>query len=436
MLRRLPHNIEAEQALLGAIFVYGQKAMDEIDGLTTAHFVHADHRAIFERATELMAAGGTADPITLGPFFANGTLASGPGYLQELAASAVHPKSVAAYAATVKSDAERRELIEIGQRIVDDAYAGKDPAALIEVAKTAMRPLGNVRSSPDFSDCIWSIAACDRDYPVAEQMVESFLTTGLTVISASPKAGKTWLLHELAIAIASGRNALGSLPCMQSEVLCLFLEDSERRCVNRERMLAGHKRGIQGITYALIGSQWDLKRLGQWLELNRACRVVVIDTAERWKQMQQMTETGRGVYADDYKFWGELQQFATSRNIALVVLHHDRKPTGNTTNIIDTVSGTRGITGSADHLWMLDRDKDTGISKWRVMGRDLDESCIEFSRGKDGKLRAVSDAVDSHTEQSDKRARAKAMREDGMSYGDIAKALNIAKSTAEAWVKE
>ena len=167
----------------------------------------------------------------------------------------------------------------------------------------------------EWSDCLPSISARGREYPAPEQFVEGFLTVGLTIVSATPKAGKTWLVHECAIGIATGDNALGTLPCQRSEVLCGFLEDSERRGILRERQLLGNRGGCPGITYAWVGSKWDLDRLARWLDLHPVCRVIVVDTAERWKQMQGAVESTGRAYADDYKFWGSLQEFAISRSM-------------------------------------------------------------------------------------------------------------------------
>jgi RecA-family ATPase len=288
----------------------------------------------------------------------------------------------------------------------------------------------------DWSDTMPSLAALGRTYPEPEQFVDGFLTVGLSIVSATPKAGKTWLVHECAVGVATGSSALGVLSCLQSEVLCIFLEDSERRGILRERVLMGHAGGCPGITYAWVGSAWNLDRLGRWLDAHPKCRVVIIDTAERWKQMQPAVESSGRVYSDDYRFWGELQSFAIRRNIALIIVHHDRKPNGNGGNVLDTVSGTRAITGAADHVWVLDRNADTGISTLKVVGRDLDERSIRFNRGIDGKLRAVEQPVLDSVARMDQRARARAMRDDGMSFAAIGKTLGVSKSTAENWCKD
>src|SRR5512132_4096152 len=229
-------------------------------------------------------------------------------------------------------------------------------------------------------DCKRSVDLCAEEYPDPEQFVRGFLTVGVTVLSATPKAGKTWLVHELALGVAVGKNALGALECEQADILCLFFEDSERRVITRERKLLGNSGGRSGIAYCFSGSIWTLSRIERWLDIHGTRRVVIIDTAERFKQMHDITASGR-VYGDNYKFWGSLQEVAIQRNVAFILLHHDRKPTGSTGNALDSVSGTRAITGSADHVWLLDRNRETGVSTLSVIGRDLEEASVQFSRG-------------------------------------------------------
>lgn len=305
-----------------------------------------------------------------------------------------------------------------------------DLQALVDGAPSSFIP------ADDWADCMPSRDAFGRSYPEPEQLVEGFLTVGLTVLSATPKAGKTWLVHECAVGVATGGNALGTLPCLQSEVLCGFLEDSERRGILRERTLMGHAGGCPGIIYAWVGSKWTLDRLGRWLDAHPACRLVIIDTAERWKQIQPPAESSGRVYADDYRFWGALQEFAISRSIALVLLHHDRKPNGSGGNVLDTVSGTRAVTGAADHVWLLNRKSETGISTLQVVGRDLDERTIQFSRDIDGKLRAIETPVMDTVWRIDQRVKARRMRDDGMGFQKIADTLGVAKSTIQQWCRE
>ncbi|MGE0803725.1 MAG: replicative DNA helicase [Lautropia sp.] len=124
--RHPPHNIDAEQALLGAILV-NNEALDRVIGfLSPEHFYDPLHAQIFEVAGKLIHAGKPATPITLRTFFESAepidqTLTV-PQYLARLAVNATTIINAAEYGRTVYDLAVRRQLITIGEDVVNTAY--------------------------------------------------------------------------------------------------------------------------------------------------------------------------------------------------------------------------------------------------------------------------------------------------------------------------
>ena len=140
--RQPPHNLEAEQALLGAILV-NNEALDRVSGfLSPDHFFDPLHGRIFETLATLIHAGKTATPITVKTFFenvepidANMTV---PQYLGRLAANATTIINAAEYGRTVYDLSTRRSLIIIGEDLVNTAYdsaVDHPPRAQIEEAE-------------------------------------------------------------------------------------------------------------------------------------------------------------------------------------------------------------------------------------------------------------------------------------------------------------
>jgi replicative DNA helicase len=124
--RAAPHNIEAEQALLGAILVNNDAHERVSSFLKSEHFFDPLHASIFETAGKLVAAGKPATPITLRTYFEtaepidqNLTV---PQYLGRLAANATTVINAVAYARTIYDLAIRRQLILIGEDMVNLAY--------------------------------------------------------------------------------------------------------------------------------------------------------------------------------------------------------------------------------------------------------------------------------------------------------------------------
>ena len=124
--RRPPHNVEAEQALLGAILV-NNEALDRVSSfLKIEHFYEPIHAQIFEIAGKLIQAGKQATPITLRTFFENiEPIEPGltvPQYLGRLAVNATTIINARDYGQTVYDLAIRRQLITIGEEMVNTAY--------------------------------------------------------------------------------------------------------------------------------------------------------------------------------------------------------------------------------------------------------------------------------------------------------------------------
>ena len=140
--RQPPHNLEAEQALLGAILV-NNEALDRVSGfLTPAHFFDPLHGRIFETLATLIHAGKTATPVTVKTFFENSepidANTSVPQYLGRLAANATTVINASEYGRTVYDLATRRSLIVIGEDMVNTAYdsaVDHQPKAQIEDAE-------------------------------------------------------------------------------------------------------------------------------------------------------------------------------------------------------------------------------------------------------------------------------------------------------------
>jgi replicative DNA helicase len=125
-LRHPPHNIEAEQALLGAVLI-NNEALDRVAGfLDPGHFFEPLHGHIFETVQKLVQAGKQATPITLKTFFENlepiAPDMTVPQYLGVLAANATTIINAHDYGRTIYDLAVRRQLILIGEDMVNTAY--------------------------------------------------------------------------------------------------------------------------------------------------------------------------------------------------------------------------------------------------------------------------------------------------------------------------
>jgi replicative DNA helicase len=145
--RSAPHNIEAEQALLGAILVNNEAFYRVSDFLEPQHFYEPIHQKIYEVTRDLIRAGKVATPITLKTFLDASADLGGitvTQYLARLAAEATTIINAEDYGRTIYDLFTRRQLILVGEDMVNHAYdAPVDfaPRAQIEEAERRLYEL-------------------------------------------------------------------------------------------------------------------------------------------------------------------------------------------------------------------------------------------------------------------------------------------------------
>lgn len=147
--RKPPHSLEAEQALLGAILI-DNRACDRVsDLLKPEHFFDEFHGELYETIVRFVSEGKTANPVTLASHLENAEHISpdmsAVAYLGQLAVNAATTANVRDYALTIADLATRRQLIWIGETMVEAAYNNPvdfPPKAQIDEAEMRLFKLG------------------------------------------------------------------------------------------------------------------------------------------------------------------------------------------------------------------------------------------------------------------------------------------------------
>lgn len=208
-------------------------------------------------------------------------------------------------------------------------------------------------------------------FPEIKWVVPGYLTEGLTLLAGAPKIGKSWLALGIALAVASGGRAFEEVECEAGAVLYLALEDNFRRLQSRLRLM-GVTVGPAGLHFETAWPSIDegcVARMSQWLDDNPDARMIVVDVLAKIKS----TKGGnKPQYEADYKDVTALQRLALDRGIAIVLVHHTRKAEAEA-DPFDLVSGTRGLTGSADSTFVLTRAIGQAQPSLYGRGRDITE---------------------------------------------------------------
>ncbi len=231
----LPHNIEAEQALLGALLV-NNDVYDRVAALVNeAHFFDPVHRRIFEISAQRIQKNALASPVTLKAFMEDDEgLAElgGPAYLARLAGAAISVYAARDYAQLIYDLAIRRDLIDIGQEIAGKAAkvdVDNEPKEQIVDAEQRLYQLGEQGQVDNgFQSFLRAVtdavnqanAAYQRDGGLAgvstgladiDKKLGGLHKSDLLILAGRPSMGKTSLATNIAYNIAKTYKK-GALP--------------------------------------------------------------------------------------------------------------------------------------------------------------------------------------------------------------------------------
>ncbi len=227
LYREAPSNIEAEQALLGAILVNNDAFYRVSDFLKPVHLHEPLHRKIFEVAGDIIRMGKTANPVTIKTFLPAdekvGELTMAQ-YLARLAAEAVTIINAEDYGRAIYDLALRRSLITIGEDMVNiafDAPLDMPPQNQIEDAERRLFELAETGrydgGFQSFNDAValaidMAGAAYQRDGHLSgistgiqslDLKMGGLQQSDLIILAGRPGMGKTSLVTNIAYNIAA-----------------------------------------------------------------------------------------------------------------------------------------------------------------------------------------------------------------------------------------
>ena len=149
-LREPPHNFEAEQALLGAILINNAAYQRVAEFLRPEHFADPLHGKLYDSLSKLIERGQIVSAVTLKTYVEQDEdmkAAGGAAYLARLAAASVHVIDATAFGQVVHDLYLRRQLIDIGETVVNGAFGSGDveetALSQIEVAEKKLYDLAS-----------------------------------------------------------------------------------------------------------------------------------------------------------------------------------------------------------------------------------------------------------------------------------------------------
>ncbi|GGD02463.1 DNA helicase [Pontibacillus chungwhensis BH030062] len=222
--RTPPHNIEAEQAVLGAIFLEPQSIATATELLQPEDFYRASHQRIYEAMSHLSEKGEPIDLVTVTTSLSNAKTLDeigGVSYLSDLANSVPTAANIEYYARIVEEKAILRRLIKTATTIVTNGYSNEEDIegvlndaekSILEVAQ--QKDSGKFKNIKDVLIDVYDnieqlhntsaeVTGLPTGFRDLDGMTAGFQRNDLIIIAARPSVGKTAFALNIAQNVAA-----------------------------------------------------------------------------------------------------------------------------------------------------------------------------------------------------------------------------------------
>jgi replicative DNA helicase len=314
--RSLPHNLEAERSVLGAILVHNDAFNMAAQVIDSRDFYRDAHRRIFDKMVALNERNQAIDFVTLKEELGRaGDLddVGGPAYVASLADGVPRATNVEYYARIVKEKSTLRNLIYAANKILSNAYeADQEPELILDEAESAIFSVADDRLKAGFvpmRDLVKEsfpkiellfeqkrlITGVGSGFVDLDTMTRGFQPGDLVIIAARPSMGKTSLVLNIAQYCAMQPDQTVGVFSLEMSKESLFL-----RLLTSEAQIDSHR-----LMSGAIG-QKDYGRISHALETLSAMKLYIDDTANvsvlemRAKARRLQAEHGLSLIVVDY----------------------------------------------------------------------------------------------------------------------------------------
>ena len=314
--RALPHNLEAEKSVLGAILIHNEAFNHAAELIDSRDFFRDAHRRIFDKMVSLSERNDAIDFVTLKEELArSGELeeVGGPAYIASLADGVPRSANVEHYARIVKEKATLRNLIHSANRILSDAYrAEEDADVILDGAEKAIFEIAEDRIREGFvplRDLVQSsfatieklqlhkglVTGVPTGFVDLDEMTSGLQPSDLVLVAARPSMGKTSFVLNIAQHVGTQTDmTVGFFSLeMSKEQLFMRMLTAEAR-IDAHRFRSGYL------------NEKDYGRLSHALGTLAEARVFIDDTASlgvlemRAKARRLQAEHGLHLLIIDY----------------------------------------------------------------------------------------------------------------------------------------
>lgn len=349
-----PHNLEAEQSVLGAILLDNQAMPKAMELVVEADFYRTTHQKIFRAMRELSDRGDVIDQITLTACLKGRSeleAVGGASYLAELLTTVATSANVRHHAGIVVGTARWREIRHQSLLLAEAAGSGADQAKLdrlIADLSTTSTHIHKTDPSHESNFTPASAAQLLSEPPEEVDWVqEDYLPAGgFVLIAGKPKEGKTTLTYELAVKVTLGQPFLGR-QTRKGAVLILALEEHAREVRMRLRNLgAADVDSLFVHVGPLAPTTMTLSHITRFAREHGVVLIIVDTLSALWtiENENDAAEVTRAVKP--------LQALARTSGSCVLLIHHARKSEGSHG---DEIRGSGALFAAVDIALILKR---------------------------------------------------------------------------------
>lgn len=201
------------------------------------------------------------------------------------------------------------------------------------------------------------------------------LHEGMLLFGGKSKRGKSWMVFDLAIALALGRPAFGHFECPGPQpVLYLALEDGRKRLQMRAKAITPDSQYAENFhlryTFPAL-SEGGIAVLAEEIERYHYGLVIIDVLAKLEKPKHGRSEQS---YHDVYEMFTPLQELRQSYPFCLAMLTHLRKQEAE--DVFENLHGSVAYQGAQDVLWILERKPKDDIALLHLRDKDAEDKSL------------------------------------------------------------
>ena len=281
------------------------------------------------------------------------------------------------------------ELTALGVQVIEFNVAGdcKDPNELlvqnpkkledrVQAAKIALR-----KKYATAKDSFDALELQGENVEPPTWIVNDVLPTGLAILCAPSKLGKSWMMLQMCLAVAEGKEFLDF---KTNKCGCLYyaLEDSKARLKDRMNKILKGRVAPTDVHFVIRADTVDnglLDKITEELRSFPNIKLVVIDTLQKVRSKAVKNES---LYSVDYREMAQLKDFADKNKICLLFVHHLRK-LADESDVFNMISGSTALMGAADSIFIISKKKRKDENATLSMtGRDIQQNDLVIAFNK------------------------------------------------------